>query len=250
MANRLDCVATAHTLDDQAETVLLRLLRGAGTSGLAGILRECSLSAVCASFAPDAKIGEAGAEPPAGADPLQPRLIRPFLSTSRQEVEDYLLSLHQSFRHDITNRSPRFLRNRVRAELVPALERDYNPRLREALCETAEIAAAENAFLEDFVSAALAGLEQLGPKSGADWHEAGVREIEVAFLQSQPVALQRRILRRLCQPHGLALDFVHLERMREFVLAGCAGSLQLPRGFAAEIVRGKLLPPRLRLRAP
>ena len=228
--HRLDCVATAHNRDDQAETVLLRLLRGSATSGLSGILRSCDLSALAQSPTP---VGAHNA----------PRLIRPMLSVSRRQVERYLISLGQAFRLDPSNRDPKFLRNRVRAELLPALERDYNPQLRLALCETAEVVAAENTFLEDLVSAALASL----PPSRADISEAG---IDVPFLQAQQLAMQRRILRRLCQPHGLALDFMQLENLREFAVAGCAGSLQLPRGFAAEIVRRNQHPPRLRLLAP
>ncbi len=118
----------------------------------------------------------------------------------------------------------------MRAELLPALERDYNPRLRQALCETAEVAAAESAFLDSLVSAALGPLSDL---------EHGV---ELKLLQAQPLALQRRILRRLCQPHALALDFAQLEALREFALAGCAGRLNLPRGFAAAVLRDKSLP--------
>jgi tRNA(Ile)-lysidine synthase len=235
--HRLDCVATAHTRDDQAETVLLRLLRGSGTSGLAGILRVCDLSALCGGQASASSDSSDGGPAPA------PRLIRPLLATSRQQVEQYLLSLGQPFRHDASNLSPRFLRNRVRAELLPALERDYNPQLRQALCETAEVAAAENAFLEDLVTTALgqpAETPATNPEQG----------IEVPLLQAQPVALQRRILRRLCQPHGLALDFAQLEGLRDFALAGRAGSIGLPRGWAAEVVRHKLLPLRLRLLAP
>jgi tRNA(Ile)-lysidine synthase len=227
-AHRLDCVATAHTLDDQAETVLLRLLRGAGSSGLAGIHRSCDLSAVAAPVDSGVSASAHGS----------PRLIRPLLATTRQQVEEFLLSLGQPFRQDSSNLSPRYLRNRVRADLLPALERDYNPQLRHALSETAEIAAAENAFLEDQLSAALGPQPELA--SG----------IELQLLKAQPVALQRRMLRRLCQPYGLALDFAQLENLRNFALAAHAGSLQLPRGFTAGIVRPKLLPSRLRLLPP
>ncbi len=225
-AHRLDCIATAHTRDDQAETVLLRLLRGAGTSGLAGIHRSFDLS----QLAPQSPASQSSSP--------SPRLIRPLLSITRQQVEEFLRSLGQPFRNDASNLDPRFLRNRVRGELLPALERDYNPRLRQALCETAEIAAAEDAFLESLVSSLL------GPEANPE------RGIELKLLHAQPLALQRRILRRLCRPHGLALDFAQIEALREFSLAGCAGRFNLPRGFAAEIVRRKLLPPRLSLLAP
>jgi hypoxanthine phosphoribosyltransferase len=223
--HRLDCVATAHTRDDQAETILLRLLRGAGTSGLAGIHRTFELSRLTGEL-------------PFGAAAQEPRLIRPLLSASRQQIEQYLEALGQPFRRDSSNLSPEFLRNRVRAGLLPELERDYNPRLRQALCETAEIAAAENVFFEERVSSAL------GPD--ADFEQG----MELPLLQAQPLALQRRILRGLCQPFGLALDFSHLEALREFALAGRAERLRLPRGFFAEVVREPQSPARLFLRPP
>jgi tRNA(Ile)-lysidine synthase len=224
-AHRLDCVATAHTRDDQAETVLLRLLRGTGTSGLAGIHRSFDLSEL-ALEPPEAEAPEEDALPLSS-----PRLIRPLLTTTRQQVEAFLRSVGQPFRQDASNLSPQFLRNRLRNQLLPSLERDYNPNLREALCETAEIAAAENAFLEELAS------DVLSTNSG--------QGLLIPELQAQPLALQRRILRNICQSHTLALDFAHLEDLREFALAGCAKRLKLPRGFIAEVIREKHCPPRL-----
>jgi len=107
-------IATAHTRDDQAETVLLRVLRGAGTRGTAGIH-------------PVLKI-ENGA------------IIRPMLETSRSEVEAYLKSIGQDWREDSTNADVAYSRNRVRHELLPLLERNYNPNIREVLSEAAEVA--------------------------------------------------------------------------------------------------------------
>jgi tRNA(Ile)-lysidine synthetase-like protein len=246
--HRLDCIATAHTRDDQAETVLLRLLRGAGTSGLAGIHRSFDLSQLAPEpLTPESLASQSLASKAADAALQSPRLIRPLLFISRQQVEAFLRGLGQPFRHDASNLDPSFLRNRVRNELLPGLERDYNPRLRQALAETAEIAAAEDAFLDNLASSVL-GADLLGLELRPEAKiEPGV---EVSLLRAQPLALQRRILRRLCRPYGLALDFAQIEALREFSLAGRAGRLNLPRGFAAEVVRKKLLPPRLSLLAP
>ena len=216
---RLNSVATAHTRDDQAETVLLRLLRGTGTSGLAGVHRSFDL------FHDDPAneaAGQARGGHPAG-DVHPVRVIRPMLGISRRQVEEYLHSLGQSFQQDTSNQSLEFLRNRVRATLLPGLEKDYNPQLRQALCETAEIAAGENAFFEQLVGSLLA--------SETD----SELDIDIKRIQNQPLAMQRRLLRHLCKLSGLALDFAHLEELREFVLAAQAKRLSLPSGFAAEI---------------
>jgi hypoxanthine phosphoribosyltransferase len=210
---RLNAVATAHTRDDQAETVLLRLLRGAGTAGLAGIHRSFDLFHLTGDF------------PASEESSPRPRLIRPLLSMSRQQVEQFLNSLGQPYRQDSSNSSPEFLRNRVRADLLPALEKDFNPRLRQALCETADVVAAEHEFFERLTASTL------GPDPDPE------QGVELQLIQAQPLAMQRRILRSLCQAIGLTLDFAHLESLREFALAGCAGNHQLPRGFQAEIQR-------------
>jgi tRNA(Ile)-lysidine synthase len=108
-------LATAHTADDQAETVLHRILRGTGLDGLAGI--------------PFAREWIPGVT-----------LIRPLLATSRREVLDYLDQLRQSFRTDESNTMTRYTRNRLRRDLLPLIERDYNPRVKEALCRLAGLA--------------------------------------------------------------------------------------------------------------
>ena len=110
-------VATAHTMDDQAETVLMRLLRGSGLRGLSGI-------------------------PPVSRG----YLIRPLLFVRRSEIEGYLNSKGIEWVEDSTNRSKEFLRNRIRHDLIPELQ-NYNPRLIETLARTADILRADEEFI-------------------------------------------------------------------------------------------------------
>jgi tRNA(Ile)-lysidine synthase len=108
-------VATAHTADDQVETVLHRILRGTGLRGLAGIRRVRSLSPAVT-------------------------VIRPMLSASRSDVVAYLSNLSQPYREDGTNLDNRYTRNRIRHDLLPMLERDFSPTVRESLARLANLA--------------------------------------------------------------------------------------------------------------
>ena len=108
-----DQVALGHTRDDQAETVLFRVLRGSGLTGLAGI------------------------------HPVNGRLIRPLIGVRRSEVEEFLRSRNVTWREDATNRETRFARNRIRHELMPQLARDWNPRIVDALANLADLAVEE-----------------------------------------------------------------------------------------------------------
>jgi tRNA(Ile)-lysidine synthase len=122
-AEGADAIALAHTRDDQAETVLLRLLRGAGSAGL-GAMR-------------------------ARAGPL----LRPLLRVSRADVLDHLAAHRLEWREDPSNADPAIVRNRVRHELIPYLEARFNPSLRAALARTADVLAEEADVLEGLAAA-------------------------------------------------------------------------------------------------
>jgi tRNA(Ile)-lysidine synthase len=179
---RFDSVATAHTLDDQAETVLMKFLRGAGSRGLAGIY-------------PKIRRGNDKAV----------RFVRPLLNTTRAEVEAYLVSIGQTWREDESNLDHRFRRNRVRHELLPLLEREYNPNLRQVLSELAEINRAE----EEYWSAAAGGL--LGQLLTED------QRLRLDGFSGIRPAVQRRLLKQWLERRAIAADFQHIEQLR-----GCA----------------------------
>jgi tRNA(Ile)-lysidine synthase len=120
--NRLDKIATAHTQDDQAETVLLRLIRGTGMRGL------CAIQPVF-RHSPTESVGGA--------------ILRPLLKFRREEIESYLTALQQDWREDSSNANLQHTRNRVRQKLMPVLEREFNPEIADRLAEFSEIARAE-----------------------------------------------------------------------------------------------------------
>jgi tRNA(Ile)-lysidine synthase len=210
----LHAMATAHTLDDQAETVLSKFLRGAWTEGLAGI-------------SPKLETPEGG------------RIIRPLLGVAHAEIEAYLRELGQDWREDSSNRNLTFTRNRIRHELLPLLE-GWNPRLREHLAQMAALALDEEAWWQ-------AELARLAPqlllpgrpvRGGGRAAGAGLDSglaIEVNRLAALAPALQRRLIRYAAAKFGAALDFTATEAVRSLALSGRAGQkLALPQNLRAE----------------
>lgn len=198
---RLDCIATAHTFDDQAETVLLKLLRGASTRGLAGIHPVLLMKKSAGAEALKTKWCAHGA--PEGA-PL-PRVIRPMLSVTRAEVEAHLASIGQSWREDETNLDRRFLRNRIRHDLLPLLEREYNPNLRTLLRDLAEVSRGDEEYWLPLVEQYVATHVREG-------------QLNVSGIGELPLALQRRVVRGFAEQQGLTLDFDHVEDLRRCAL--------------------------------
>ena len=207
----LHAVATAHTRDDQAETVLAKFLRGAWTEGLSGI--------------------HPFVEFPEG------RVLRPLLQATRAEVEAFLNDLNQPWREDASNRDPAFTRNRIRRELLPLLEK-WNPRLRQHLAQMADLARDEEAWWQAELARVAPQLLLRGrPVRGGGRADslAPALAIDVTRLAALPVALQRRLLRRAAQELGAAPDFAATEALRALALTGRASQrLELAHGFRAE----------------
>jgi tRNA(Ile)-lysidine synthase len=207
----LDAVATAHTLDDQAETVLAKFLRGAWTEGLSGIHPRLETAGV----------------------------VRPLLSARRAEIEAYLRELGQDWREDLSNRHLSFTRNRIRHELLPLLE-EWNPRLREHLAQMAELARDEETWWEAEVSR-LAGQILLpgrpvrgGGRAAGGGAGAGLA-VDITRVAALAPALQRRLVRHAAAQFGVGLDFAATESLRTLALAGRAGQrLELPNGLRVE----------------
>jgi tRNA(Ile)-lysidine synthase len=185
-------IATAHTLDDQAETVLHHVVRGTGGTGLGGVQ-------------------------PQRADGV----IRPLLGVSRAQVMEFLG--HRNVRHrvDRSNRDPRFTRNRLRARVLPLLERELNPRVKEALGRLAELSRED----EDL-------LESVARRAGRRVGRGG--RLSCAGLAGIHPALQRRVVREwLTRVRDAAnrVELGHVERVRALARAGREGQgLSLPGG--------------------
>jgi tRNA(Ile)-lysidine synthase len=113
-----DLVAVAHHEDDQAETVLLRLLRGSGLRGLSAML------------------------------PRNGWIVRPLLSMSRQDILRYLKDQKLPYREDESNTDQRFMRNRIRHELIPFIERGFQPNVRKVLARSASVIASDYSFIK------------------------------------------------------------------------------------------------------
>ena len=207
-----DRLALGHTADDQAETVLLNLIRGAGRPGLAGI-------------PPVRPIARAG-----GAT-----VIRPLIETSRELILRCLREEQISYREDSSNQSDRYLRNRIRRHLIPELA-SYNPGIRDALGRTAEILRAEESWMESEETRALSSITLPPDKEGFS--------VSIPRLLGLPLALQRRVTIRILRGAAFtAVGFDHVETLlahvRDSARGGPGGERRicLPGGVAAILER-------------
>jgi tRNA(Ile)-lysidine synthase len=204
---KLDKIATAHTQDDQAETVLMWFLRGSGLKGLGGMPRNFDLD---------------------GADGSSRRLvvIRPLLEVSRAEIEEYLNEKRLKFRIDGSNQDPSFLRNWIRLKLIPQLKEKMDRHLPARLAQQAELIGEEERFLNEF---ARAELDRIQTPEG----------IDRGALLKYNKALQRRILRvwiEATRGHLRGLDFQHVKALLELIMDGPPQRrLSIPGGW--ELVR-------------
>jgi len=233
LKNEADKVALAHTMNDQAETVLMRLLRGAGGLGLAAMSASREMAAISAQTTR----GKA--------------YIRPLLGTLRHDIEGYLRGLKQSWCEDSTNQETAYTRNRIRHHLIPAL-RDYNPRVIETLSHTAEVARAEEYYWDSELKRILPAVLLPGTPTRGGGRSAGASTkddqciaVGIEALQRLPLAMQRRVIRHMAESLDKTIDFEHTSQILDDLLSGRAGSqLQISSGFTArrtyrEIILGR-----------
>jgi tRNA(Ile)-lysidine synthase len=154
-----DKLAVGHQMEDNAEQMLLALVRGTGSRGLAGI-----------------------------APVRGNRVIRPLIETSRNQIKNFLEKERIHFVKDASNEDPKFLRNRVRNRLLPLLAEEYNPRISEHLNRLADLTRTEESWIEEIVGRAYDTVKTESPD--------GVVHLSIESLRSQPLALQRRLVRK------------------------------------------------------
>jgi len=181
---RLDRVATGHTRSDQAETVLFRILRGSGLTGLAGVL-------------------------PVTAEGL----VRPLLHVSRPEVEAWLRERGIEWRTDSTNSDPAFRRNLIRRDLLPQLTQEWNPALEDALCQMSVLAQEDEVYWTSVIPEVAGMAVRL---------DDGAAYVQLESLSKFPAAVQRRLLRhaiRLVKGDLREIEFRHVEEIMRLVRA-------------------------------
>lgn len=212
VARRQRCwtLALGHHADDRVETLLFNLLRGTGAAGL-GAMRPAAWHWVAATD---------------GGGALQ--IVRPLLGSWREEITAYLAARNLSWREDPSNRDPAHTRNRLRAEALPMLEQVFGREVKAALWRSADLLAAEEAWLRDLAHPEI---------------EALPVELPAPALRAHPLALQRRILRAWLRAHGVpGVGFREVEAVRALLLPtpGKSAKVNLPGGRHARRRAGVL----------
>src|SRR5262245_958945 len=200
-------VALGHTRDDQAETVLLRLTRGAGLRGLSGM------------------------------HPRHGPVVRPLLGCRREDLRAWLVSQQQVFVDDETNADVSIPRNRVRAELLPLLVERFNPSIVDVLADEADLARDAWAWMESEAAALASRVVSVRESRRGE----PVRELDLAKLSAAPVALQRLVLWHALHDvaRRRAIAFQHVEAARR-MLASSGGDADFP-GQRAQRIGGSLV---------
>lgn len=198
-------IATAHTQDDQAETVLMWFLRGAGPKGLGGMVPVQQFVL------------------PSGDPAVSFALIRPLLDVSKAEILEYLACRKLDYRIDTSNQDPAFLRNWIRTELLPKIHERVDSGFAARLAHQAELSRDEQGFLEELAEQRLESI-----RGSAD-------HLNRSGLLGAPKALQRRVLRRWIEQvrgHLRGIDFIHIDALLRLIEEGPAQSrLPVPGGW-------------------
>ncbi|MCB9436460.1 MAG: tRNA lysidine(34) synthetase TilS [Anaerolineales bacterium] len=218
-------IAIAHNHDDQAETVLMHIIRGAGLRGLQGMLYQTFLSEDHLLLDWPDMLGE-------DVDPSDYSLIRPLLDVPRSAIEAYAAEHGLSPRQDATNADVRYLRNQIRHQLLPMLK-TMNPNIHDTLNRLATVVQGEVAVVDSRVEQVAAWMLEWSETEPDDEGEIG----EVVFLDrqafmEQPLGIQRGLLRKAMfelAPAARDLSFDLVERARLLILQGQTGSqIELP----------------------
>jgi tRNA(Ile)-lysidine synthase len=198
--NHAHKIALGHNLQDQAETVLLHLLRGSGLEGLKGIM------------------------------PLRDgKYIRPLIDISRKEIIAFLNEAGIDYRQDISNENSAFLRNKIRLELLPYLKKEFNPRIDDTLAQTAEILREDNNFIKECVDKA--------SKSTCIKKQKNRIVLNIQYISVLPIAIKRRLLKGLLESFNAeknGITFLHINALNDLLLKPKSGrKICLPFGIEA-----------------
>jgi tRNA(Ile)-lysidine synthase len=188
------CIAVGHTSDDQAEEILLRLIRGTGSAGLSGMALKTEY------------------------------IIRPLLHESKETLRDYLVTHKLCYCEDSSNSDLRFLRNKIRLDLLPYLEQTYNPAMRSTLIQTAAILAEENKFLDSLS-------EQIFHKSCMP--EKDKLTLDIAILNKEDIAIKRRVFEKICWSMAAKPSFKQVSSLLNLICLQNGSEIHLTNGLRA-----------------
>jgi tRNA(Ile)-lysidine synthase len=195
-------IVTGHTASDRAETLLYNLTRGSGADGLQSLTWQRYLT-----------------------EKIQ--LIRPLLDITRLETGQFCREFQLPIWSDSTNEELKYKRNRIRLELIPYLKQNFKPQVEKALAQTAELLQAEVEFLENTA-------EEILKKATSN---STIPQINRLILRSQPLAIQRRVMRQFLQQNlGFAPSFEQIEKLTALITAANrSGTDPFPGGAIAQV---------------